>query len=72
MKGKPFDMRNQAPIFDLSHNWMSEDIRARYKSKYLENQANHVKEVIICTRFGLYSVRTDSAQFLTFELVGTK
>ena len=26
-------------------------------------------EVIICTRFGLYSVRTDSAQFLTFELV---
>ena len=29
-------------------------------------------EVIICTRFGLYSVRTDSAQFLTFELVGTK
>ena len=28
-----------------------------------------LREVIICTRFGLYSVRTDSAQFLTFELV---
>ena len=42
MKGKPFDMRNQAPIFDLSHNWMSEEIRARYKFIYLENQANPV------------------------------
>ena len=39
MKGKPFDLRNQVPIFDLSHNWMSEDIRARYTFKYLENQA---------------------------------
>ena len=29
MKGKPFDMRNQVPIFDLSHHWMSEEIRAR-------------------------------------------
>ena len=39
MKGKPFDMRNQAPIFDLSHNWMSEEIRARYKFIYLEKQS---------------------------------
>ena len=34
MKGKTFDMRNQVPIFDLSHHWMSEEIRARYKSKF--------------------------------------
>ena len=30
LKGKPFDIRNQVPIFDLSHRWMSEEIRARY------------------------------------------
>ena len=34
-----------------------------------ESSILRVVEVIICTRFGLYSVRTDSAQFLTFELV---
>ena len=60
MKGKPFDMRNQAPIFDLSHNWMSEDIRARYRSKYLENQANHVKLAII-----MFSLREQCPECLT-------
>ena len=42
MKGKPFDMRNQVPIFDLSHHWMSEEIRARYLILNIQ-KTNHVK-----------------------------
>ena len=40
MKGKPFDMRNQVPIFDLSHHWMSEEIRARYVYHDIPNCIN--------------------------------
>ena len=40
MKGKPFDMRNQVPIFDLSHHWMSEEIRARYDHYEIPNCIN--------------------------------
>ena len=40
MKGKPFDMRNQVPIFDLSHHWMSEELRARYDPHEIPNRIN--------------------------------
>jgi len=41
MKGKPFDMRNQVPIFDLSHHWMSEEIRASLRELCPECLTNH-------------------------------
>ena len=57
-----------SPILSLSPQ--GPDIFVR--GKLLKMLKLNDDEVIICTRFGLYSVRTDSAQFLTFELVGTK